>query len=104
MSGQSACICMVARTISINNDRADGFQLCNLCKRSTSANITIDGVFIPVSSLRETRDGLVRTAWESIYHGNRQLLSMDREQASRQPVFGELCLRPEGDLRIARYT
>ena len=28
----------------------------------------------------------------------------NREQKSRQPVFGKRCLRPEGDLRIARYT
>ena len=78
MSIQSAYICMVAR--HINNDRADGFQVHHLCKRSTIANGTIGGFFIPVSSLGETCDGLVRTVRHSIYHRNRLLLSMDREK------------------------
>ena len=102
MSGQSAYICMVARPI--NSDRADGFQVRHLCKRSTCANGTVDGFFIPVSPLGETCDGLVRTALQSLSHRNRLLLSMDREQTSWQPVFGKRCPRPEGDLRIARYT
>ena len=61
---------------------ADGFHVCHLCKRSTCANGTVDGFFIPVSSLGETCDGLVRTTWQSLSHRNRLLLSMDREQTS----------------------
>ena len=102
MSDQSAYICMVARPI--NNEQADGFQARELCKRSVSANGTIDGFFNPVSCLGETCDGLVRTTWQSISHRNRLLLSMDREQTSWQPVFGERCLRPEGDLRICYHN
>ena len=54
----------------------------HVCKRSTCANGTIDGFFIPVSPLGETCDGLVRTTWQSLSHRNRLLLSMDREQTS----------------------
>ena len=53
---------------------------------------------------RDIYDGLLRTAWQSPSHRNRLLLSVDLEQKAWQPVFGEHCLRPEGDLRIARYT
>ena len=103
MSDQSAYICVWWPGISTIIIEQMDFKSVT-CAKFRPVPIDIDDFFTAVSSLWETSDGLVWTAWKSLSHRDRLLLSTDRKETSWQPVFAERCLRPEGDLHIARYT